>query len=154
GYDGNSIVSGYSDIRLTSANWSPSANAGTVAISGYMDQWIGWANLYVDNSYTQSVNGTSWSVSQSFGPGTHRVQVNGYYGNDVLMAAAQVGGLNFGAGPQLNAVPPGATISGLTGSAAGIPGADTNPADYGQYNAPGGWGDGMGLIGGPLLTDA
>jgi hypothetical protein len=78
GYDGNSVVSGYSDIRLTSANSSPSASAGTVAISGYMDQWIGWVNLYVDGSYTQSAAGTSWSVSQSFGPGTHQVQVNGY----------------------------------------------------------------------------
>jgi hypothetical protein len=116
-----------------------------------MDQRIGWVNLYVDNSYTQSAAGTFWSVSQSFGPGTHQVLVNGYYGNDVLMAAAQVGGLNFVAGPFLIAVTQGATISGLTGSAAGIPGADTNPADYGQYNA---WGDGMGLIGGPLLTDA
>src|SRR6266567_5609648 len=47
----------------------------------------------------------------------------------------------------------GATIFGLTGSAAGIAGADTNPAHYGQYNAPGGIGGGYGLIGGPLLDD-
>jgi hypothetical protein len=153
GYDGNSMVSGYSDIRLTSANWSPSANAGTVTISGYADQWIAWVNLYVDTYYSQFATGTSWSVSQSFAPGTHQVQVNGYYGN-ALMAAAQVGGLNFSDGQQPIAVTSRATIPALTGSASGIPGADTNPADYGQYNAPGGSGDGMGLIGGPLLTDA
>jgi hypothetical protein len=44
----------------------------------------------------------------------------------------------------------GPTISGITGSAAGIQGADTNPADFGSYNTPGG----QGLIGGPLLDDA
>jgi hypothetical protein len=41
----------------------------------------------------------------------------------------------------------------LTGSGTGISGADTNPAHYGQYNAPGGSGDGYALIGGPLLND-
>lgn len=76
---------------------------------------------------------------------------------------------------------PATTISGLTGSASAIPGADTNPADFGKYNAPngsmsgtytlqidgyheGGGHDGtatqtlnmpgLGLIGGPLLDNA
>jgi len=44
----------------------------------------------------------------------------------------------------------GATISSLTGTASGIPGADTNPAHYGKYPA---WGDNNALIGGPLLND-
>jgi hypothetical protein len=47
----------------------------------------------------------------------------------------------------------GATIPGLTGSAADIPWADKNPAHYGEYDAPGGSGAGQGLIGGPLLDD-
>jgi hypothetical protein len=47
----------------------------------------------------------------------------------------------------------GASIPKLTGSAAGIAGADTNPAHYGQYTAPGGSGAGYGLIGGPILDD-
>jgi hypothetical protein len=71
------------------------------------------------------------------------------------------------------------SISGLTGSASGIAGADTNPADFGKYNAPNGSMSGtytlqidgyhegghdgtatqtlkmsgLGLIGGPLLDD-
>jgi hypothetical protein len=51
-------------------------------------------------------------------------------------------------------ITPGATISRLTGSAAGIPSADRDPAHFGQYNAVGGGGAGVGLIGGPLLTNA
>jgi hypothetical protein len=47
----------------------------------------------------------------------------------------------------------GATIPELTGSAAGIPGADTNPAHFGHYDAPGGSLAGYPLIGGPLLDD-
>jgi hypothetical protein len=45
------------------------------------------------------------------------------------------------------------TIRGLTGSASYIPGADTDRAHHGRYNAPGGFGAGVGLIGGPLLDD-
>jgi hypothetical protein len=48
----------------------------------------------------------------------------------------------------------GATIPKLTGSAAYIPAADTDSRHYGRYNAAGGGGAGIGLIGGPLLSDA
>jgi hypothetical protein len=157
GFDAQENVSGYSRIRLSVANSSPSSTPGYVAISGYADQWIGWINLYVDNSYEQSTGSGPWTLSQSFGAGTHQVQLTGFEGNDVVMASAQIGSVNFGGNdpaPTSSSGGSGATIPGLTGSAAGIPWADTNPADYGQYNAPGGWGNGMGLIGGPLLTDA
>jgi hypothetical protein len=153
GFDAQGNISGYSNIRLSVANSSPSASPGTLAISGYADQAIWWTNLYVDGSYAQSSGSGSWSLSQSFTAGTHQIRVAGYYGNTLLEASAQVGNVNFGgSGSAANwSVPPGATISGLTGSASGIPGADTNPADYGNYWA---WGDGFPLIGGPLLNDA
>ncbi len=48
----------------------------------------------------------------------------------------------------------GATIPVLAGLAAGIAGVNTDRADYGKFNAPGGSGAGYGLIGGPLLSDA
>ncbi|GEM_PF-2983559 len=54
---------------------------------------------------------------------------------------------------RLVAVQRGATIPELTGSAAGIPWADTNPAHFGHYDAPGGSLAGYPLIGGPLLDD-
>ena len=157
GYDASGMVSGYSNIHLLIANSSPSTPSGTVPISGYADQYIEWINLYVDSSYAQSTGGGSWSLSQSFAGGRHQVQISGYEGNDVLMASAQVGGVNFGGGnssasgsTQAWSVTPGATISGLSGSAANLSGADTNPSDYGSY--PASW-NGFGAMGGPLLND-
>jgi hypothetical protein len=157
GFEASGTVSGYSNIHLLIANSSPSSAPGAVPISGYADRYIGWVNLYVDSSYAQSAGGGFWNMSQSFTGGTHQVQVSGSQGNHVLLAAAQVGSLNFGSGgsstpssSQPWAVTPGATISGLTGSAANISGADTNPSDYGHYWE---WGDGYPLIGGPLLND-
>jgi hypothetical protein len=59
---------------------------------------------------------------------------------------------NNGGGFQ-QGVTPGATIPQITGDPSGL-GGDTNDADYGNYNAPGGQSpDGVGLIGGPLLDD-
>jgi len=153
GFDAPGVVSGYSDIRLTVANSNPITPAGAMAISGYADQYISWTNLYVDGSYAQSSNSGYWGLSQSFTQGTHQIQVTGYRGNDYLMASAEVGNITFGATGSSTtwSVTPGATISSLTGSAAGLPWADTNPAHYGQYWA---WGDGYPLIGGPLLNDS
>jgi hypothetical protein len=155
GFDADENVSGYTDIRISVANATPSASPGSMAISGYADRYVGWINLYVDGSYAQSTGSGSWSLSQSFNRGTHQIGVGGFAGNDVALALVQVGSVNFGgigAAPTWS-VSPGATIAGLTGSAANISGADTNPGDYGQYNAPGGFEVGYGLIGGPLLND-
>jgi hypothetical protein len=108
-----------------------------------------WSNFYVDGVYEASTPPSTWSWdTTSYPNGSHVVSANAYSPAGTLLgsASATVTVAN-------NSVTPGAIISGLTGSAGAIWWADTNPAHYGQYNAPGGNRDGMGLIGGPLLND-
>jgi hypothetical protein len=50
GLEASGSVSDYSNIHLRIAHSGPSASPGTVPISGYADQYIGWINLRDGNS--------------------------------------------------------------------------------------------------------
>jgi len=160
GYGSNGAVLGSSAVNVTVKNassiaiLSPTNGAtisGTTAVKITTASGVSTAKFFIDGANTASTTPPStwnWNTTK-YANGSHKVSASAYSsaGKQLGSVSAQVTVLN---GQQ---VPPGKTIPGLTGSAGRISGADTNPADYGKYNAPGGSGAGHGLIGGPLLTD-
>lgn len=115
-----------------------------------------WVNYYASAPGTSPTSGwkaygpvTSGSVSiGSLSPGPWVINVVELTGT----TPTQVGPPQ--AATAVTAVSLGPKIAGLDGSASALRGSpDTNIRHYGNYNAPGGSLAGMGLIGGPLLTD-
>ena len=131
--------------------------SGTTQVSINYAWNVEWANFYVDGSWQASTPPLSWSWNTTgFSSGTHTVSVNAYSPNSQLLGTVSItvtvaNGSGGGGGGGGNwQVTPGATIPSMDGSANGIPWADSNPSDYGNYST---WGGGYGLIGGPLLSD-
>lgn len=160
---------GRNDTRIGSSSFIVNVNSGPeisfkapqsgatvsgitqVTMSTKTNVW--WSNVYVDGLYRASAPPSTWNWDTTGYPnGSHVLSAKAYSLTNRLLGSASVTVTvaNSSAGWS---VTPGATIDGLTGSGANIAGADINPAHYGQYNAPGGDGDGIGLIGGPLLDD-
>jgi hypothetical protein len=130
---------------------TPANVSGIATVSTIADPDVTRSDFYVDGSPVASTPLSTWDWDTTdYLDASHAIVAKAYSSSGKLLgSAATVVNVANGTG----AIPPGATIAALTGSAAGIAGADTNPADYGNYTAPGGSGAGDGLIGGPLLTD-
>jgi hypothetical protein len=150
---------------------SPASNqtvSGTVSIDATVGSSVGWINVYIDGNYMSSSPpyAFSWD-STTVSDGNHTISATAYSSTDTMMGTASiivnVQNSTTASSPTSTPTPtptptpdpasitPGATISSITGSPAGLSGSpDTNPADYGNYPVVG---DGIGLIGGPLLDD-
>jgi hypothetical protein len=134
-------------VLLTPHNGS--TVSATVQVTINTQSNVSWSSFYIDGVYKVSTTAFTWSWDTTrYSNGSHVVSANAY-----SPAGALLGSASANVTVANNSVTGSATIPSLTGSAAGISGADTNPAHYGQYNAPGGNRDGLGLIGGPLLDD-
>jgi hypothetical protein len=125
--------------------------SGTTPVTIGTGNNVEWSNFYIDGQYQASTPPSIWNWdTTAFRNGSHSVSANAYSYSNTFLGSASVS-VTVTNNPAV--IARGATIAELTGSAVGIPGADTKTADYVKYSAPGGSGGGYPLIGGPLLTD-
>ncbi|MBV8772082.1 MAG: hypothetical protein JO166_07110 [Deltaproteobacteria bacterium] len=114
---------------------------------------VRWVNFYVDGAWQKSTPPLTWSWNvANISNGSHTVSVEAYRADSSLAGTASIQvtvNQDGGGGGGSWQVSPGATIFGLTGSAAGW-GVDTDPADKGRYSVYAG---GYPQMGGPLLDD-
>ncbi len=153
-----------SSYSSTAVNLTSPANgatvSGNVTVAAAISSGVVWVDFYIDGIYLTCSPPyiIDWN-SQNVKNGTHTISVTAFAANHAVLGSSSVtvyvsNNSNSSSSSSSSwQVTPGATISGLTGSGSTIPGADTNPADYGHYWASGGSADGYSLIGGPLLSD-
>ncbi len=130
------------------------AVSGVVNVAIATQTNVSWSDFYVDGIFKAATPPSTWQWDTTQYPnGSHVVSASAFSPSHVLLGSASAT-VTVANAATSSSVTPGATIPGLTGSAASIPGADTNPAHYGQYDATGGAVNGYALIGGPLLDDS